>query len=232
MRRCTYLLFAALGVAMVWPAVPAAASLIEIQFTGVDLVYNGTDLYVAAGPAGGNGNPAQADPLTTMVFLQNGFPVGTTLVSTDGLFLDVLLKNVPHIPLGGMVDSGGNGNAFGFDVLIYNAVGLSLNVNTCSVAWFGNRLSLATSGVATGIQSPIHLPFDLSLKPGEPVSFVVSSNRLANVTTETIGGTQYLTGFTAPGTGSVSGTMPEPATLTLAALGATYVLARRRRAGR
>jgi hypothetical protein len=227
MKRCTYLLFAALGVAMVWPAVPAAANLIEIQFTGVDLVYDGTDLYDAAGPAGRNGNPAQADPLTTMVFLQDGVPVGTTLVSTDGLFLDVLLKNVPHIPLGGMVLSGGNGNAFGFDVLIQNALGLSLNVDTCSVAWFGNRLSMAASGVATEVQSQ-DLPFGLSIDPGEPVSFVVSSNRLANVTTETLGGTEYLTGFTAPGTGSVSGTLPEPATLALAAFGATYVLARRR----
>lgn len=238
-RIAAVLLVAALALGI--PAPSATASLIEraladlnltydggdvveIQFTGLDLVYDGTDIADATALAGGAGNPADADPLTTMVFLVNGSPVGTL---TSDIFADVLVRDVFNIPeAGGVVTSGGNGGAFGFDLLTSLAGwGISLDIDKFNVYYFGDEVAIAAAGIATQIGYQ-DLPYGIVLDGTKTVSIVASSTNLSNVT----GSGGYLTGFDASGTGSIKGVfVPEPATLGLLALGGLGAFLNRKR---
>jgi hypothetical protein len=238
-RIATVLLVAALAMGFSTPSAKASLAeqaradlnltygvgdVVEIQFTGLDLTYDGTDIVDATDPVGGSGDPAEADPLTTMVFLVNGSLVGTL---TDDIFADVLVQDVLNIPdTGGVVTSGGNGGAFGFDLLTSLAGwGISLDIDKVKVYYTGDEVAIAAAGVATQIGYQ-DLPFDIVLDGAKTVSIVASSTNLSNLTAS--GG--YLTGFDASGTGSVKGVfIPEPATLGLVALGGLGAFLRRKR---
>ncbi len=70
------------------------------------------------------------------------------------------------------------------------------------------------------------LPFGLAFDTTQPISIVLSSANLTNVTTA--GG--FVTGFHAAGTGNISGTLlPEPTTMLLLALSGVALLRRRTR---
>lgn len=204
----------------------ARAAQIDIQFTGLDLVYDGTNLYDAGGAAGGDGLPATADPLLGMSFLKDGVLVGS--LTTD-IFADILVEGVTNIPVGaGFVVSSGNGNDFGFDLLTSLAgFGLALDIDTVSVFYLGNEIAITGGGVATQVFAQA-LPFGLVIDEGETVSFSFSSANLSSVSSS--GG--FLTGFSASGTGNVHGTLvvPEPSTMAFGLMGvATVVAARLRR---
>jgi len=209
---------------------PAAnASTIEIQFTGLDLQYDGTSIYDAGTHnTVGAGDPAQADKLSSMSFYLDGSLVGSIL--TTDIFADLYIANVLNIPAGGgVVVSGGNGGTFGVDLLTKNQTpgwGLALDINTMQFFYTGSKIAISVSGLATNLAAQ-DLPFGLVFDPSQPITIVMSSALLTGVTTA--GG--FVTHFNAAGTGNVAGTaVPEPATLSMMGVGLVAIggYARRR----
>lgn len=221
-----FVLAAAVAAAGLGAAASAGAATLDIQFTGLDLVYDGTDIYDAGGAAGGGGDSTLADPLATVDFLVDGALVGS--LTTD-IWADVLIKGVSSIPVGGgMVSSAGNGDAFGFDLITSLAVpgwGLALNLDDVTVFYTGSGITLAGGALATSVPAQ-SLPFGLVIDDMEAVTIAFSSSNLSGVTDD---GT-FLTAFTTAGTSNVKGTLvPEPSALALLGLGACGLIAVRRR---
>ena len=217
-RRLTLLAVGIATAAAVLNGVPglgsaAQAGSLQIQFSGLNLDYDGTNLYDSGvHNTTGTGNPAESDVLSTMSFFLDGNPVGTVL--TSSIFADVYLAGIVNIPVGGgVINSLGNGGTFGIDLLTNNSTpgwGLALNINTMQFYYSGSQIAIAVSGLASSLAAQA-LPFDLEFDPNQPITIVFASAELTNVTNDGV----VLTGFNAAGTGNVAGTgmlVPEPAT--------------------
>ncbi len=220
-------LAAALSMSSVAVAGTIGVDNLEIQITGVNLVYDGTDIVDARSPLGGSGNPAEADPLTTMSFLFNGSLVGE-VISSD-IHADVLIEGVTGIPeTGGVVTSAGNGGAFGVDLLTKGSTpgwGLALAIDEFQLFYSGSEITIATTGLASNVITQ-DLPFGIEFFEDQPIAIVFSSANLSNVTTDA----GFVTGFNAAGTGNVSGKgIPEPATLAFLLAGSLVLTRARRR---
>ena len=214
----------AFAVILCLAVVPAAASLIEVQLTGLDFVYQGNQIHDAGGVAGGNGDPAQADPLTTAVFLLDGIEVGRL---TGNVSADFLVSGVPNLPkAGGIVSATGTG--FGFDLITSSpapASILRLDIQGVQVSYFGNGILMAVGGTAENVVSQ-NLPFGLEMDPLDTISLIFSSSNLTNIVTNGAS----VTSLKASGTGSVTGvSAPEPCVLALLGVGLGGMLARRRK---
>ena len=226
LRRC---LIPALLAAAILSASFANAGTLEIQFTGLNLQYDGTDIFDAGTHNTiGIGSPAESDPLTSMNFYLDGSLVG---VLNADIFADIYIKDVLNIPAaGGLVTSGGNGSTFGVDLLMKNQTpgwGLALSIDSMQFFYTGSKIAISVSGLASDLFAQ-DLPFDLAYDPFQPITIVMSSANLSNLTTA--GG--FVTGFNAAGTGNVAGTgflVPEPAGIALAATGIVALLALGRR---
>jgi hypothetical protein len=200
-------------------ATVAQAGVLEIQITGLDLQYDGTNLFDAGvHNTIGTGNPAQADALTTMSFFLDGSLVG---VQNADVFADIYIANVLNIPAtGGLITSSGNGNSFGVDLLSQNIVpgwGLALDINQMQLFYTGSQIAITVAGQATNLFAQ-SLPFALQYDSSQPITIVLSSANLSGVTSA--GG--FLTGFNSAGTGNVSGIgyqVPEPSSLVLGGMG-------------
>ena len=222
--RSIQLIAVAVGAALLLTPAPTAGETIQIQFTGLDLVYDGTDLIDAQDPDGRNGDPDESDPLISMSFLQDGVTIGTL---SEDIYVDFLIADLTGIPAdGGLVYSGGNDGDFGFDLLTSQAGwGLALDINEFMLYYSGGELVMTANGVATGIHAQ-NLPFDLIMDDDLQIVIGIHSTALANVTTSPDG--QTVVGFTAAGTGSVTGGLgliPEPSSLVLALLGLAGLIA-------
>jgi hypothetical protein len=222
--RPIQLMAVAAGLAALLAPAPIAAETIQIQFTGLDLVYDGTDLIDAKDPDGRNGDPDESDSLISMSFLQNGETIGTL---TEDIYVDFLIADLKDIPAGGgLVYSGGNGGDFGFDLLTSQAGwGLALDIDEFMLYYSGGELVMTANGVATGIHAQ-NLPFDLIMDDDQQIVIGIHSTALADVTTSQDG--QTVASFTAGGTGSVKGGLgliPEPTSLVLALVGLIGVTA-------
>jgi len=209
---------AGLAVIVMLFSVPASAGVIRIDIAGLDLKYDGVDVFDARSKAGGVGNPADADPLARLIFsyVENPGPseVRTELGVLDAdIYADVLVSGltIPATPQ--WVTSSGGGY---FDILTTAAVpgfGLGLNVQSASI-FYGNGLVMALSTKATSIRTQ-NLPFSIVLEEGDPVMIgVVCSNAQGVVV-----GSQ-VSQFTASGTANLATAgVPEPAAIAqLAAL--------------
>ena len=150
--RPIQLIAVAVGAALLLIPVPTAAETIQIQFTGLDLVYDGTDLTDSKDPDGRNGDPDQSDPLISMSFLENGATIGTL---SDDIYVDFLIADLTGIPAdGGLVYSGGNGGDFGFDLLTSQAGwGLALDIDEFMLYYSGGELVMTGSNSAVGLRS-------------------------------------------------------------------------------
>ena len=71
------------------------ADQITIQFSGLDLTYNGSTLYDTRDINGGLGIPAEATPLVTATFFLNNTLVG---LLTSDIFIDVILPRSTSPP--------------------------------------------------------------------------------------------------------------------------------------
>ncbi|MFN4242578.1 MAG: hypothetical protein ACK4PI_05005 [Tepidisphaerales bacterium] len=211
------------AAAMLVGSAAAQAALVEIQISGVNLVYNGTSVVDAGGPTGNVLDPADADQLNTMTFINNGVPVGTLL---GNIFLDLSVTG-----LGGILDTPGNiqtvtSNVPGYvDLLIGTSQPvpqyLQVNVATTSLTYVdvGGILQFAFVG-SLGLVNGQALPFALTVADPVTVSF---SLQIDPGTLTSSGG--FITGFEASGTGEIRA-IPEPAAMGLLVPG---LLALRRR---
>jgi hypothetical protein len=208
---------------------PTYAASLEIQLGGVDIVFDGTDIDDAGSPVFGTEDPADADPLDTVTFKEDGTPVGTLLgppLGTDPISVDIHIPGVPPIPVaGGTVTTSGIPPGT-FDLLtkaVASAIGLALDLDEVDITYvpISSSMSFVFAGSVAAIDSQ-DLPFGLEI--GSPVT-VTLSTQTDSVTT--FGG--FVESFTASGTGEIRGILvPEPSTLVLAAL-ALLAHGRRRR---
>lgn len=170
---------------------------LDIQFTGLNLVYDGTTIYDAGSPWGSIGSPSESDPLTTMNFFSDGTLVGSL---TSDIFADVRLENVSPIPTsGGTVTSSGGF----FDALMKSSEpgwGAALDSDDAQITYYNGMFKLVMGGGVASLFAQ-ELPFGLQFDPNEPLGFTFSSSSVENLTTAN--GT--VTGFRISGTGNISG---------------------------
>lgn len=220
-------LVAAIGTAaMLVGSGAARAALVEIQFSGVNVVYDGSVLADAGSVFGGTLDPADADPLTTMTFLSNGTPVGTI---SNNIAIDFRIPEVT-----GLLSAPGNrqtivttGLIWGFvDLLIGPAPvtqHMALSFGSMTVTYIDASSSIQFAFVGgVGSLLSADLPFGLSVANPVTVSF---SLQIDPGSLTSSGG--LITGFTASGTGEIRA-IPEPAALAPLAV-AGLMLGRRRR---
>jgi hypothetical protein len=228
-RACFVLSLIGLAVGLVTG--PAAAETLQLQFTGVDLVYDGENLYDAKlSNTTRSGNPAESDPLTSLTILHNNVEVGSVI--TSDIFTDLYITGIHDIlAVGGSFISDGNGGAFGVDVLTSSITpgwGLALQINKADGFYGAGGFAFVATGTATGMFNQ-SLPFGATFDG--PINFAFLNLNLSEV--QTNGG--IVTHFRATGTGVVAGpgyVVPEPSTLVLLGMGAAGLLAyawRRRR---
>ena len=195
------------GLVFLSSSFAAQSASLEIQFTGLDLIYNGSTIYDAGSINGGTGDPADADALLTMDFLVDGSSVGSL---TTNIFADVGIDSVTDISTAGETVTSGSGF---FDLLTSSSNpgwGLELDFSSASIAYIvGGGIEIAIFGASVANTGNQDLPFGLVM--GDTVTFTFSST---NFTTESDG--SNLTGFTASATGNATGSLvPVPAAIWL-----------------
>lgn len=216
-RRHAGTLLAGIVLAVVVLASPVRAAILEIQITGLDFVYDGNNIFDAGVQnTVRTGDPLDANPLVSMDFFVDGSLVG--ILTTD-IWADIYLADIGPVAASGptFVTSGGNGDAFGVDLLTEDAVpgwGLALNVDEVQFLYTGSEIAISVAGLATGIAAQ-SLPFGLEFDELENITFVISS---ANLTVVDDG--DFITSIVASGTGNAKGVLvPEPSSLVLMGLG-------------
>lgn len=195
----------------------ADAAAITIRISGLDAVYDGSDLYDAGSPIGGNQQAAESDPLTSVEILLGANPLGTLF--TD-IHADFAFVGLTPIPVGGGVVSSPFG---GFFDLLTNASGwgLGLDFSSANLEYSGGAVTV--TGLATLVAGQ-SLPFGLQI--GKPIEVILALTGLSGLTDNG----QRLTGFSAAGSGEVVGhAVPEPAIIGLLGVGLAVAARRLRR---
>ncbi len=210
-------------------AAPVTAATIEIQFTGMNLTYDGSAIYDDGSNAGGLADPADADPLISVDFFINGVPAGSL---SNNISLDVFIPDVTGISsAANTVDNQTTpGNPGFFDLLIGTsplaAEFLVIDLEEVNISYIDvQNIVQFTFGAAVSEVFGQNLPFGLLI--GDPISVSFSAQVTPGTKTTSDG---FVTGFDATGTGEIRGTLiPEPASCLLAAFGLIGCLAVRRK---
>ncbi|KAA0214517.1 MAG: hypothetical protein DYG94_10290 [Leptolyngbya sp. PLA3] len=214
-------------VGLVGLAGSIASADVVIEFTGMNLVYDGSSLYDAGSAAGGSADPADADGLASADFFLNGLQVGA--LSSD-ISLDVYVPNLVGIPstagTSTIINTGGAGF---FDLLIGTSPLASqfllVDVSSVAITYIDVAGILQfTFGGAVADSFAQNLPYGLMVGNPLTVSF---SAQIDQGTLTSDGG--FITGFRASGTGEFRGeAVPTPGSIALVALGVPAVIRRRR----
>jgi hypothetical protein len=208
----------------------SANAAIRIEFTGMNLIYDGSAFYDAGSSAGGLADPADADPLVSVDFFNDDTLVGS--LSSD-ISLDVYIPDVTGLSAspGAVTNLTTPGNPGFFDLLMgtsplasefllldLNAVNVTY-VDVSGIAQFVFAASIASS-------SAQNLPFGLVVADPVFVSFSAQVTPGSITTSDDI-----ITGFEAFGTGEFNASaIPAPTTAAALGLGALAALRRRRNA--
>lgn len=199
---------------------------VVIQFTGMDLVYDGSSLYDAGSTSGGLADPADADSLVSVDFFSNGTLVGS--LSSD-ISLDVFIPDITGIPdaPGTVYNFWTPGNPGFVDLLIGTSPLASeyllLDIASSNITYLdASGFAQFIFGGTIGVGNSQNLPF--GLQSTDPITFSFSSRIDPNSLTSSGG---FITGFETSGTGEYSD-IPAPASAALLALGAAAGLRRRR----
>jgi hypothetical protein len=209
-----------LGASPTW-AVPIGT--LEIQFTGLNLSYDGNTISDAGSTSGGNGNPADGDELDLVEFKVNGSSLGT--LTTD-IFIDISLPDIVDLsntnPATVVVTSGANAGYF--DLLIGSPVAtefLRLDTSSVTVTYLNvtSTIQFAFGGAVVAVDTQ-DLPFDLTV--GDPVT--VSFSTKVDAGSKTVEG-EFVNSFTASGTGEINAlAVPEPAVCMLVGLSVAAIM--------
>jgi len=180
---------------------PVMASIIEIQFTGLDLSYDGSTISDAAA--------GSSDPLTTVTIAESGSPIAGSPFVAD-ISIDLSIPGVTDIAIGGDTVVSATGGTL--DLSLPSGDFLSLDLDEVTITYLDlGFVSFAFGGSIAGIDSQM-LPAGLVL--GDPTTISFSTT----IGSQTDDGTNLLT-FSATGTGGIEGlAIPEPATITLLGL--------------
>lgn len=215
------------GLAAMGLAGSVATADIVIEFSGMNLVYDGSTLYDAGSVAGGVANPADADVLASVDFFLNGVQVGA--LNSD-ISLDVYIPNLVGIPSTPGSATIINTGAPGFFDLLMGTSPLAsqfllVDVSSVTVTYIDVAGILQfTFGAAVASAFAQNLPYGLMV--GQPLT-VSFSAQIDPGTLTSAGG--FITGFRASGTGEFRGeAVPTPGAIALVALGVPAVIRRRR----
>jgi hypothetical protein len=210
-------------------ASPTPAATIQIDLTGMNLVYDGSAIYDAGSTLGGLANPADADSLLTADFTLDGALVGS--LSSD-VSLDVYIPGVTGISAGANSVSNQTtpGNPGFFDLLIGTAPLASqflvIDLDEVSITYVDvQNIVQFTFGAAVSDVFAQNLPFGLVID--DPISVSFSAQVIPGSKTDN---GSVITGFSASGTGVIRGpAVPEPTTCLLALIGFAATLTSRNR---
>ncbi len=215
MIRATIVILALTLIAA--PSITYATPL-EIQFSGLDLTYDGATISDSRSPSGGAGDPNDADAIDTLEFKVDGVLQGSVLM--HDIWADISIPDVTglsDVALNTVILTTGNPGYF--DLLIGTsplaAEYLRLETDQVTIGFINATATVQfVFGAAVASVGSQDLPFDLTI--GDPVTVSFSTRVNPGSLTSDKG---LVTGFTASGTGEVRGdAVPEPATLLLLAL--------------
>lgn len=191
----------------------AASAGVMIQFGGLDIGYNGTNITDV-------GTPHDPDPLSNATFFVNTVALGA---DTSGVTLDLNIPGVVNIPAGGgQVSSAANGSLFldlgggeFLSLILDSAVVTYVPMASIQFVFAGSSSAIVGQQLPHGLSliNPVSVSFSTQIDPGS----VKQSDG-------------YVTAFTSAGTGEIQA-VPEPATLvTLFGVAIPMLLKRRAKA--
>lgn len=209
-------------------AAASAQGAVRIEFTGMNLVYDGSSFYDGGSAAGGVADPADADPLATVDCFVDEAHVGAL---TSDVSLDFFIPDVSGIPAapGSATTIVTPGNPGYFDLLIGTSPLASqfllLDIASVSITYVDiSGIVQFVFGGAVATSSAQNLPFGLQV--ADPVTVSISAQVIPNTITTDDG---FTTGFEAFGTGEFSANaIPTPASAAVLGLGAIAAVRRRR----
>lgn len=212
---------------IVGPSFSSAVSIavpLEINFTGLNLTYDGATISDSGSPSGGVGNPADADPLDTLSFKVDGVLQDPVLMSD--IWADISIPDVSGLsdvnPISVILTPGNPGY---FDLLIGTSPSaaefLKLDTDNVSIGYIHASSTVQfVFGAAVASIGSQALPFGLQI--GDPVTVSFSARVTPGTKTSAA---DVVTGFDALGTGEVIGVaVPEPATCLLVVLSVAATL--------